>query len=257
VAAISREMLLDFQAKQYLPANTVVSVAGDIEHGEVVELVSQVMGTWSNLKTPPDYLPYQPQPNPRLQLECRDTEQSHLCLGLPGLPFLHPKRFVLNLLNTILGEGMSSRLFLEVRDRLGLAYSIHSYLEHFQDSGSLTIYYGVEPRNLAVAINSILREFAQLKVPVPEPELANAKELAKGRLLLRMEDSRSVAGWAGAQEVLTGRVLSVEEVVAIIDAITAEEMAELARELFTSSELRLAVVGPVTAREHLEELLVL
>jgi len=152
---------------------------------------------------------------------------------------------------------MSSRLFLEIRDRLGLAYSVHSYVEHFHDSGSITVYAGVEHRNLAVVLRAILEQLAQLKEPVSESELIKAKELSKGRLLLRMEDSRSVAGWAGAQEVLTGRVLSVEQVVSKIDAITVEEMVQLAGELLTGRQLRLAVVGPVTAEERLEELLVL
>jgi len=255
VTAITRDMMLNFLAGQYLPGDTVVAVAGDIRHGEVVDLIDQALGRWANRGTQSAYLPFQEQANPRLQIECRDTEQTHLCLALPGLPLLHPQRFTLNLMNTILGEGMSSRLFLEIRDRLGLAYSIHSFIEHFHDSGSITVYAGVEHKNLAVVVRAILEQLAQLKEPVSEAELSKAKELSKGRLLLRMEDSRSVAGWAGAQEVLTGRVLSVEEVVSAIDAITAEEMVKLAQELLTSSQLRLAVVGPVTAGEQLEELL--
>ncbi len=257
VAGITRDMMLDFLAGQYLPGDTVVAVAGDIRHSEAADLINQALGKWTNKRTQSGYLPYQEQPNPRLQIECRDTEQTHLCLALPGLPLLHPKRFTLNLLNTILGEGMSSRLFLEIRDRLGLAYSVHSYVEHFHDSGSITVYAGVEHKNLAVVVRAILEQLAQLKEPVSESELFKAKELSKGRLLLRMEDSRSVAGWAGAQEVLTGRVLSVEQVVSKIDAITVEEMVQLARELLTGRQLRLAVVGPVTAEERLEELLVL
>ena len=150
---------------------------------------------------------------------------------------------------------MSSRLFLEVRDRLGLAYNVHSYVEHFLDSGSITIYAGVEHKNLATAIRAILEQLSQLKESVPESELSKAKEMAKGRLLLRMEDSRSVAGWAGGQEILTRRVLSVEEVVSIIEAVTVEELRQLAQELLAGDQLRLAVVGPVTSGEQLEELL--
>jgi len=150
---------------------------------------------------------------------------------------------------------MSSRLFTEIRDKLGLAYSIHSYVEHFLDSGSVTTYAGVEPKNLSVAIKAILEQFCQLKEPIPESELSKAKELAKGRLLLRMEDTRNVAGWMGGQEILTGRILSVDQVVSIIDAITADELKELAQELLVGDQLRLAVVGPVADDEPLEELL--
>ena len=148
-----------------------------------------------------------------------------------------------------------SRLFTEIRDRLGLAYSIHSYIEHYLDSGSVTIYAGVETKNLSTAIKAILEQLSQLKETVPESELSKAKELSKGRLLLRMEDSRNVAGWMGGQEILTGRILSLDQIVSIIDAITAEELKQLARELIVASQLRLAVVGPVASDEPLDELL--
>jgi len=255
VSAINRDMMLDFLAGQYQPDNTVVSIAGDIQHDEVVNAVSQHLAGWNNQQPGSSYLAYQEQKNPRLRIEHRKTEQTHLCLALPGLPLLHPKRFTLGLLNVILGEGMSSRLFLEVRDKLGLAYSISSYVEHFQDSGAITVYAGVEHKNIELAVKVILEQLAQLKDPVPEYEIAKAKELSKGRLLLRMEDSRSVAGWAGGQEILTDRFLEVEDVVSIIDAITAEEMSQLAQELLVGNQLRLAVVGPVTNGTSLEELL--
>ena len=255
VAAVTREMLLDYLAHQYQPSNTVVAIAGAVQHQEMVAAVNQTLGDWTNLKPRPGYSAYKEQTFPRLRIERKETEQAHLCLALIGLPLLHPKRFTLDLLNVILGEGMSSRLFTEIRDRLGLAYSIHSYAEHFLDTGSLTIYAGVEPKNLRVAITAILGLLSQLKEPVPEAELSKAKELSKGRLLLRMEDSRSVAGWTGGQEILTGQILSVDQVMSTIDAITAEELRQLAQELLVSSQLRLAVVGPVAEDEPLAELL--
>jgi predicted Zn-dependent peptidase len=200
-------------------------------------------------------LAYKEKPVRQLRIENRDTEQVHLCLALPGLPLLHPKRFTLGLLNVILGEGMSSRLFTEIRDKLGLAYSIGSYVDHFSDTGSIIISAGVELKNLQVATRAILEQLSQLKETVPESELVKAKEFSKGRLLLRMEDSRSVVGWMGGQEILTRRILSVDEVMSIIDAITTEELQRLARELLVGNQLRLAVVGPVQPDEPLEELL--
>jgi len=255
VAAITREMLLDYMERQYLPGNTAVAIAGAVQHEEMVAATSQTLGSWANLKPRPGYLAYKERPFPRLHIETKDTEQAHLCLGLSGLPLLHPKRFTLGLLNVILGEGMSSRLFTEIRDRLGLAYSIHSFVDHFLDTGSITIHAGVEPKNLQVAITAILEQLSRLKELVPEAELSKAKELAKGRLLLRMEDSRSVAGWAGGQEVLTGQILSVDQVMSIIDAVTTEELRQLANELLLENQLRLAVVGPVAEDEPLDKLL--
>ncbi|MFC2034844.1 M16 family metallopeptidase [Chloroflexota bacterium] len=255
IAAITREMILDYLKSQYLPDNTAVAIAGDIQHQEAVAAVSQAVASWTNRQPYPEYLPYVEQLNPRLQVERRDTEQAHLCLALPGLSVLHPKRFTLDLLNVVLGEGMSSRLFTEIRDKLGLAYSIHSYVDHFLDSGSMTIYAGVEPKNLPVTVKAILEELSRLKEPIPESELFKAKELTKGRLLLRMEDSRNVAAWLGGQEILTRQILTVDQIVPIIDAITATELQEVARELLMGKHLRLAVVGPVTDTESLEKLL--
>jgi len=255
VAGITRDMMLDYLASQYLPNNTVITIAGNIQHQEMVAAVNQALGNWTNQRTRSEYVAYKEQAAQRLHVETRDTEQAHLCLALPGLPLLHPKRFTLGLLNVILGEGMSSRLFAEIRDRLGLAYSIHSYTEHYLDSGSVTIYAGVETKNLSTAIKAILEQLSQLKETVPESELSKAKELSKGRLLLRMEDSRNVAGWMGGQEILTGRILSIDQVVSIIDAITTEELKQLAQELIVASQLRLAVVGPVPNDQPLAELL--
>ncbi|MCX7912856.1 MAG: insulinase family protein, partial [Dehalococcoidales bacterium] len=159
-------------------------------------------------------------------------------------------------LNVVLGEGMTSRLFTEIRDRLGLAYSIQSYAEHFLDTGAMTIAAGVDNDKVRLSIEAITRELARLREePISETELNKARELFKGRILLRMEDSRNVTGWLGGQEILTGQVLSVDEVMQIIDAITPEELLALARRLISGERLRLAVVGPVSPDEPLEELL--
>ena len=255
VTAITKDSILGYLAGQYLPSNTVIAVAGDIQHEEMVTAVSHAIGNWTNPNPHSEYLAYHEQPTQRLRIKTKDTEQTHLCLALPGLSLLHPRRFALDLLNVILSEGMSSRLFTEIRDKLGLAYSIHSYADNFLDSGSIAIYAGVEPKNLRVAIKAILEQVSQLKESVPESELVKAKELSKGRLILRMENSHNVAGWLGGQEILIGRILSVEQVISIIDAITAEELKQLAQELLISQQLHLAVVGPVTTDEPLEELL--
>jgi predicted Zn-dependent peptidase len=255
VTAITRDIMLDYRANHYAPDNTVITIAGDIKHQEMVTAVSQALGNWANRQLHSGYFAYEEQQARRLLIEARDTEQAHLCLALPGLSLFDPRRFTLGLLNVILGEGMSSRLFTEIRDKLGLAYNIHSYVEHFLDSGSITVYAGVEPKNLLVAIRAILEQLSHLKEVIPQSELSKAKEFAKGRLLLRMEDSRSVASWIGGQEILTGRILSVDQVIATIDAITADELKQLAQELLVASRLCLAVVGPTADNEPQEELL--
>jgi predicted Zn-dependent peptidase len=255
VTTTTREMILNYMDRYYQPSNMVLAIAGDIQHREVVKMVSQATTNWANRQPQPGYSPYQEELARRVVIETRDTEQAQLCLALPGLSIIHPERFSLDLLNVILGEGMSSRLFTEIRDKLGLAYSIQSYAEHFLDTGAITISAGVDAKNLPVAIQAILAELSRLKEIIPESELDKAKELFKGRILLRLEDSRSVAGWMGGQEILTGRILSVDQVISIIDAITAEQLQWLAEELLLGKQLRLAVVGPIQPDEPLEDLL--
>jgi predicted Zn-dependent peptidase len=255
VAAISRKMMLDYLARQYQPDNAVLAIAGDINHKEVVAAVNGEVAGWRKNKPPATYSPFREKIGRRVLIEKRDTEQTQLCLALPGLSIVHPARFKLDLLNVILGEGMSSRLFTEIRDKLGLAYSIQSYAEHLLDTGVVAVSAGVEAKNLPVAVKAILAELSRLKEAVPEAELSKAKELFKGRILLRMEDSRSVAGWMGGQEILNGKILTIDEVIAIVDAVTAGELQKLAIDLLVGEKLRLAVVGPISPDEPLEDLL--
>jgi predicted Zn-dependent peptidase len=255
VSNISREMMLDYLSRWYQPDNAVLAIAGDIKHKEVLAAVSRAVAGWRKSIPRAGFTPYKEVIERRVLIEKRDTEQTQLCLALPGLSVVHPARFKLDLLNVILGEGMSSRLFTEIRDKLGLAYSIQSYSEHLMDTGVLAVSAGVDAKNLPVAVRAILAELARLKSTIPEAELSRAKELFKGRILLRMEDSRSVAGWMGGQEILTGKIFTVDDVIAIVDAVTANDLRMLAEELLVGDKLRLAVVGPISPDEPLEELL--
>ena len=255
VTAITRQDILDYLGHQYLSSNIVVSITGAVTHEEVLDNLQEASSYWQE-GTPQAWHPAQDeQHSPQIRIEPRDTEQAHLCLALRGLSLSHPDRFALDLLSVILGEGMSSRLFVEIREKRGLAYAIHSSTDHLLDTGSLSIYAGVDPKNLATSIKAILEELHRLKREIPEPELSKAKELCKGRLLLRMEDSRSVTGWLGIQELLLGDVLSVDEVISILDAIQADDLLRVARQILVSEGLNFAVVGPVDDEQHLEELL--
>ncbi|MFC2012760.1 M16 family metallopeptidase [Chloroflexota bacterium] len=255
ISAISRDMIIDYLRSHYLPGSTVVTVAGNIDHDEVVTAIEQTMGGWADRQPKSGYLAYKEQTAGRLHIETKDTEQVHLCLALPGLSLFHPQRFALGLLNGILGEGMSSRLFVEIRDKLGLAYSIYSYIDHLLDSGAMAVYAGVQPKDLQVAVTAILEQLSRLKEEIPEAELVKVKEMFRGRLMLRLEDSSRVTGWLGIQELLIGRILLPEQVIDIVDAIDTAQLKQLARDLLVGDQLRLAVVGPVTGDEPLDKLL--
>jgi predicted Zn-dependent peptidase len=255
VGGIGREMLIDFKNTRYTPHNTVIAVSGAISHAEVEAAFSQLLGNWHGPAARPHYSAFQTGHGPRLKIEKRDTEQAHLCLALPGISLSHPQRFHLDLLNVLLGEGMSSRLFSEIRDKLGLAYSISSYVEHFLDTGSLTVAASVDPENLEKAIEAILARLELLKEPIAAAEMHKAREISKGRLLLRMEDSRNVAGWLGGQEMLLDQILTVDEVIRIIDSITPSQLNAIARELIAVERTLLAVVGPQDETRGLAQLL--
>jgi predicted Zn-dependent peptidase len=258
VSGISREMILDYRVGQYQPENTVLAIAGAINPEETIAAVNQALAGWSKKRLPGKYTPYLTKPiGRRVSIERKDTEQTQMCLALPGLSLVHPDRFKLDLLNIILGEGMSSRLFTEIRDKLGLAYSIHSYAEHFLDIGAMVISAGVDNKNLTIAIKSILGELNRIKERIPESEIEKAKELFKGRIFLRMEDSRAVAGWTGTQEILMQKIQTVDEVIAIVDAITGDELQKIAAELLVGEKLYLAAVGPIDLDKDWEELLIL
>jgi predicted Zn-dependent peptidase len=256
VSEVNRQMILGHMSRLYLPGNSIISVAGDISHDEVVDSVVRAFADWPR-GLAGDWFPAEDsQDAPRLKVEQRKTEQVHLCLAVRGLSNQHPDRFILDLLNVVLGEGMSSRLFLEIRERKGLAYDIHSHVSYFRDAGSLAIYAGVDPKKIELTVEAILKELMRLRdEQIPEAEVIKAKEMGKGRLMLRMEDTRSVSGWMGGQELLTGRILSVDEVVSIVDAITASDMQRVAKELFLTSKVNLALVGPVRNKGRLEKLL--
>ncbi|MDY6893404.1 MAG: pitrilysin family protein [Chloroflexota bacterium] len=256
VSVIDRQMVIDYVSNHYIPDSTVISVAGDISHDEVVNSVIAALGDWGRGSAAPWLPADNRQVTPRLLAEQRDTEQVHLCLAMRGIPQMHPDRYVLSLLNLILGGSMSSRLFLELRERMGLAYDIHSQITYFRDAGSINIYAGVEPERTEDTIKAILGELVKLRdIQVPELEITRAKVLSNGRLMLRMEDTRGVAGWLGSQELLMGYVRSVDEVVGVINAITARDLQRVASELFVTNGLNLVLVGPIRNKDRFEEYL--
>lgn len=255
VANLTRQQILDFFYKHYLANNTVLSIAGDIKHEQVEDILNQYLSDWKPDKLSPRFPSIIQQETSRLKIVARNTEQVNLCLGMPGLSVSHPDRFAVDLLSVILGEGMSSRLFIELRENQGLAYDIGSCAAHFIDSGAFFISAGVDPKRLNNALTSILNQLSRLKEGISEAELGRAKELAKGRLLLAMEDSRLVANWLGAQEILTGRILTVEDIVSFIEAVTIEDLLRIAQQLMTSEKLNLAAVGPVKNEKFLAKIL--
>ena len=253
VSSLTRERLLDYVGRRYMPNNTVLSIAGNIQHEEAMAQIEPRFDKWPAGELVTAYTTDDKQTKARLRIEPKDIEQAHLCLAVHGFSRSHPQRFTLDLLNTVLGGGMSSRLFMEIRERRGLAYDIHSYTEHFLDSGSFGIYAGVDPAKTETALVAILEELSKIRHGIATSELTRAKELSKGRLYLRFEDSQNVALWYGTQEILVRQILDVDDVISIVDAITIDELQEVAQKILIDSELNLAVTGPVKKDSLLKE----
>jgi len=238
VRGLPADAIRGFWRDAYKPANTVLALAGDLPHEEAVGLVARAFGTGNGVSLS---WPEAPAPLPageRFKVVERPGSQAHLCLGVPALPRDHPDTWTLELLSSVLGDGSSSRLFLSVREDASLAYDVHAFTTDYADCGSLQIYAGVDPDDAGEALGAMRDE------PVPAAELEKTRNYVRGRLELRLEESRHLASWIGVQEALHDRVLTLDEAIENLDAVTAEQIQALAGRLFVDQGLTLAVVTP-------------
>src|SRR3954464_2353204 len=252
ILALPEAAIHDFWRATYRPANTVIAVVGDVGHDTVTELATRAFGTGNGPVPGFAAAPALPA-GPRVRTGKRDTSQAQLCVGVPALHRDHPDSWTLAVLNAVLGDGMSSRLFLSVREELGLAYDVSSGLVDYADAGALEVSAGVDPAGLPAALDAILVELARLRdEPVPEAELGKAKRYLSGGLELRMDDTRHVASWIGGQEALHDRVLTLDEALAAVDAVDADMIQSLAGRIFRDQALRLARAAPARYLRGLE-----
>ncbi len=256
VEAITRGQMLDYMAGHYLPGANLVSVAGNIEHDQVVEAVRASLGAAASGPVPTFSPAVRDQTSQRLSIFNKDTEQAQICIGMPALSYTDPDRYVQQMLDGVLGTGMSSRLFVEIREKRALAYSVASYVESYKDAGAFILYAAVDNERVESCIQGMLHELDRMRqTPVPVEELNKVKEYHKGHMLLALESSRSVAAWGGRQELLLDRIYSVDEVIERIDAVTPEDVQKLAQRIFQEDLLSLSMVGPFEDEERFRPLL--
>jgi predicted Zn-dependent peptidase len=253
IRALPADTIRSFWRTTYRPANAVVAVAGDIGHEDAVSLAGTAFGTGNGVVPGFAPAPALPAGERALLRSRRDATQAQLIVGVPGLRRDHPDAWILAVLNAVLGDGMSSRLFLSVREAKGLAYDVSSGLVDYADAGSLEVSAGVDPTRLPAALEAVLDELARLRdETVPDDELAKAKAYLSGGLELRMDETRHLASWIGGQEALHDRVLTLDEALAEVAAVSADNIRRLAGELFVDAGLRLAVVAPARHLRGLE-----
>jgi len=256
LAGMSRDSLVSFYQKNYHPQNILIALGGAVEPDQVEAEVTSLLGDWQPRAVPTFETAPPPQTKARWHVEDRSIEQGHLSLALPTLPRSHPDRYALNVLNAVLGDGMSSRLFLKLREEKGLAYAVDSGLNLLRDTGSMVIYAGVDPDRAPEAVQAILDELDRLcDEPVPEKELCKTKEYVKGRLVLGLEDSYSQAAWVAYQALFLDTIKTPEEVLRAYDAVTAADVQTLARKIFRPAAYNLAAVGPFEDGHQLGQLI--
>jgi predicted Zn-dependent peptidase len=244
VGALNQRRLRDFFRRHYVPGNMLIAAAGNLSHGQVMDLA----GSQFSKLPKGSVMAGGPAPVPHPHACYRrkkELEQTHICLGTPAYPYAHPKRFASYVLNTILGGGMSSRLFQNIREKYGLVYAVFSGLSAYRDAGILSVYAGTAPANARKVVNLIIEEFRNLKNnSIPPEELQRAKDYLKGNLLLGLESTASRMGNIARQQLYYGRFITMDEVSTRIDAVTREDVAEVARELFRSGRIAVTVLGP-------------
>src|SRR6266568_1614038 len=245
VANIQRQQMLDYLHEYYRPNSLIISVAGNIDPASTVEKCKRLFSQWEPREHALWTKCLPPVDTSPIVLIEKETEQVNLCLGTLGMGYSSPNYYTLMLMNAILGDGMSSRLFQTIREEQGLAYDIGSYFNSYAETGNFVVSAGVDPSQVEAAVRAIVHELSSLcTTPVPADELDRIKAYIKGGLLLGLEGTSQVAYWLGSQESLRDKILDVDEITAHIEAVTARDIQCLAQTCFAPQWRHLALIGP-------------
>jgi predicted Zn-dependent peptidase len=254
VRSATRDTFMSYLDRWYHPPRMVLGVGGRIGDG-LLERAEELLGDMPRGSTgePEPAAPYE---NGRVKVFTKQSDQAHVVLGVPSYPIEHPDRYTLQVLATVLGGGMSSRLFTEVRERRGLAYYVFGLNHSYTDAGSLYAQAGVDINRIDEAVTTILGELRKIAAePVPADELDKAKNFSKGRFVLQLESPQGLILFGLRREVLEQRAPELDEVLDGLNAVTAEDVQRVAQGLITEETLRLALIGPFDDAERFEKLL--
>jgi len=251
IRAASRDTFMDYVDEWYTADRMVVGISGMVGD-DLTPMLEDLLGDMranGNASFPPVTLDRSPGPHVRVQQ--KDADQAHICVGVPSYPVDHPDRYALQLLATVLGGGMSSRLFLEVRERRGLSYYVHGSAHSYTDTGTLVAQAGVDITRIDEAVKVVVEQFQRMAdEPVPADELEKARSFAKGRFVLQTESPQGLIMFGLRREVLEGRAVEPAEVLAALDAVTVEDVHRVAQDLIARDDLYLAVIGPFDDEER-------
>lgn len=259
VKAVKRDDFVSYRKMHYYPENMLVTIAGGITDEKALKLAEKYFAISTLQGSPFKGLTFKGlQKDPQLKLQTKKSEQAHFILGFMGDPRGYKNRFAQTVLSSVLGGGMSSRLFIEVRERRGLAYAVRTSIERYQDTGYIGTYVGTDPKKVEKAISVVLEEYyglAKGRLPISEKEVKKAKGYIKGQLALSLEDTGSVNGFFGEQQLFLGEVVTPEEAFKKIDAVTIDDLNLEAKRLFMPKNLNLAIIGPFKNKDKFVQLL--
>jgi predicted Zn-dependent peptidase len=256
ITSVRRKDFVNYMKKHYIASNTVICVAGKISEKKVRSLANKYFSKMKSAEKLEIERVEENQKKPAVKIKNKKTDQTHLNLGVRALHNSHEDRFTLSLLATILGGNMSSRMFTNIRERQGLAYYVRTETEAYSDVGYLMTRCGVEHKNLTKTIETIMKEYRKIvKNKVSEKELQSAKDYIKGKSVMGLESSDSVASYLIDQEVSRKKILTPEEIFKKLDKVTTHDIKRVAREIFVPEKLNLAIIGPHRDNKKLEKLL--
>lgn len=256
IGRLGHDDFVNYKKKLYRPDNLVITVAGDVDHDEMMKAIGERFEMEAQ-KTEFAWQPIEDNDSAdRVILQKKKTEQGHVVVGVRGYPESHDDNMAMKMLSIILGGNMSSRMFLNVREAKGLAYYIQSSTDDYTDAGVLSTRAGVDLNRVDLAVSAICEQYADVRDNgVPEDELQKAKDYLKGKMVLRLEDSEEYAHLLGKYEVLYDEARSPEDVIEMIDGVTAADIARIAKEIFQEDKLYLAGIGPWEDKERFSKLL--
>ncbi|MEI7424597.1 MAG: pitrilysin family protein [Candidatus Staskawiczbacteria bacterium] len=250
IMSFNRKKLLAYYKAHYSPSNVIVCVSGDVDQKIVEDKIKKYFNKGKDSVVGQKLKVEEKQVEPKILLHYKKTDQTHFCLGVRAYNLFDKRKYALALLAVILGGNMSSRLFIKVREKNGLAYSIHTSADHTTDTGYLVTQAGIDHKNLEKAVELILREYKDLKNrKITERELKKAKDYLKGITSLSLDASDSQASFYAAQELLEKSILTPEEKFAIIDEVSVNDIKNIAEDIFLSEKLNLAVIGPYEEKD--------
>ena len=251
VTSITRDQILAAYKRQYVASSAVISIAGAINPAELHELINTFVDNWV-YGTPTPWIENVSGSGASSALIAKETGQAHIALGMPSIGSRNEHRYALNLLSICLGEGMSSRLFMRLREELGLCYDIHSYATELLDTGMFGLYAGVDPKHTFEALSEIRRELDRLSTSVSQEELGRAQAVVRSRIQLQLEDTRAVSGWYGSRATLGMPLQTPEETLALYQSVTIQDIQEIAEQIVQPDNAHLAIVGPFDSATPLE-----